>query len=151
MPTCPNLCLHMPTCLDLCSPHALYYLPCACALHAMFVCLDLGYVCHAMCYYSPFVSFIAFSCVLAFWFEPDLESMVLVIIHTPNVMDIIMYLANPLTKHTLLVIRQIQDGFNTSKNKCSSLVLKPYKSNQETSEEVLFIKAQHISRQKPFY
>ena len=22
------------------------YIPCACALHAMFVCLDLGYVCH---------------------------------------------------------------------------------------------------------
>ena len=31
------------------------YIPCACVLHAMFMCLDLGYVCHAMCYYSPFV------------------------------------------------------------------------------------------------
>ena len=26
-------------------------------------------------------------------------------------------LANPLTKHTLLIIRQIQDGFSTSRNK----------------------------------
>ena len=34
----------------------LCYLPCACALHAMFVCLDLGYVCHAMCCCSPFVT-----------------------------------------------------------------------------------------------
>ena len=41
-------------------------------------------------------------------------------------------LANPLTKHTLLVIWQIQDVFNTSKNKSSSLVLKSCKSIQET-------------------
>ena len=54
MPTCLDLCFHMPMCLDLCSLHALYYLPCVCALHAMFVCLDLGYVCHAMCYCSHF-------------------------------------------------------------------------------------------------
>ena len=50
-------------------------------------------------------------------------------------------LANPLTKRTLLVIGQIYDGFSTSRNKCSSLVFKPCKSVQETSEEVLFIKA----------
>ena len=37
------------------------------------VCLDLGYVCHAMCYCSPFVPFISFSCVLAYWFGPDLN------------------------------------------------------------------------------
>ena len=49
-------------------------------------------------------------------------------------------LANPLTKCTLLVIGQIQDVFNTSRNKSSSLVLKPCKSIQETSEKVLFIK-----------
>ena len=53
-------------------------------------------------------------------------------------------LANLLTKHTLLVIGQIQDVFNTSKNKSSSLVLKPCKSIQETSEEGLFIKAGQI-------
>ena len=41
------------------------------------------HVCHAMCYCSPFVPFIAFSCVLAFWFELDLGPMVFVIVHTP--------------------------------------------------------------------
>ena len=56
-------------------------------------------------------------------------------------------LANLLTKCTLLVIRQIQDVFNTSRNKSSSLVLKPCKSVQEPSEEVLFIKARQIARQ----
>ena len=64
MPVCLDLCFHMPMCLDLCSLHALYYLSCACALHAMFVHLDLGYVCHAMCYCSPFVSLSFF---LMFW------------------------------------------------------------------------------------
>ena len=53
-------------------------------------------------------------------------------------------LANPLTKRTLLVIGQIQDVFNISKNKSSSLVLKSCKSIQETSEEGLFIKARQI-------
>ena len=67
MPTCLDLCFHMLECLDLYLLHALYYLPCACALHAMFVCLDLGYVCHAMCYCSPFVAFVSHSCVLAIW------------------------------------------------------------------------------------
>ena len=56
MPICLDLCSHMPMCLDLCPLHALCYLPCACVLHAMFVCLDLGHVCHVMCYYSPFVA-----------------------------------------------------------------------------------------------
>ena len=67
MLTCIDLCFHMLECLDLSSLHALYYLPCAYVLHAMFVCLDLGYVCHAMCYYSAFVAFVSFSCVLAIW------------------------------------------------------------------------------------
>ena len=40
-------------------------------------------VCRAMCYCNPFVSFIAFSCVLAFWFGLDLGPMVFVIVHTP--------------------------------------------------------------------
>ena len=64
MPICLDLCFHMPMCLDLCSLHALCYLPCTYALHAMFVCLDLGSVCHAMCYCSPFV---ALSFFLLFW------------------------------------------------------------------------------------
>ena len=83
MPTCLDLCFHMPMCLDLRSLHALYYLPCAYVLHALFVCLDLGNVCHAMCYYSPFVAFVSLSCVLAYWFRPNLDPMVFVIIHTP--------------------------------------------------------------------
>ena len=73
MPTCLDLCFHMLMCLDLCSLHALYYLSCACVLHATFVCLDLGYVCHAMCYCSPFVAFVSLSCVLAYWFRLDLD------------------------------------------------------------------------------
>ena len=56
-------------------------------------------------------------------------------------------LANPLTKRALLVIGWIEDGFSTSRNKSSSLVLKPCKSVQETSEEVLFFK----TRQKHIY
>ena len=61
---CLDPCFHMPMCLDLCPLHASYYLPCAYALHAMFMCLDLGHVCHAMCYYS---SFVALSFFLMFW------------------------------------------------------------------------------------
>ena len=53
-------------------------------------------------------------------------------------------LANHLTKRTLLVIWQIYDGFSTSRNKSSSLVLKPCNSVQETSEEVMFLKARQI-------
>ena len=64
MPICLYLCFHMLMCLDLCSLHALCYIPCACALHAIIVCLDLGYVCHAMCYCSPFVTLSFF---LMFW------------------------------------------------------------------------------------
>ena len=37
------------------------------------------------------------------------------------------------------------------RNKCSSLVFNLSKSDQETSEEVLFIKSRQISRQNPFY
>ena len=65
IPTCLDLCFHMPMCLDLCSLHALCYHPCACMLHAMFICLGLDLVCNAMCYCNPFVPFIVFSCVLA--------------------------------------------------------------------------------------
>ena len=55
----------------------------ACVLLARFMCSDLGFVFHAMCYCNPFVSFIASSCVLAYWFGPDLDPMVFVIVHTP--------------------------------------------------------------------
>ena len=40
---------------------------------------------------------------------------------------------------------------STLRNKCSSLILKSCKSDQETREEVLFIKARQMSRQNPFY
>ena len=56
-------------------------------------------------------------------------------------------LVNPLTKCTLLVIGQIQDGFSTLRNKSLSLVLKLCKSVQETSEEEMFIKTQQTARQ----
>ena len=83
MPICLDLCFDMLVCLDLCFLHALCYLSRACALHAMFVCLDLSYVCHAMCYCSPFVALsFFFSCVLAYWFRPNLDPMVFVTVHT---------------------------------------------------------------------
>ena len=50
----------------------------------MFMCMGLDLVCHAMCYCSPFVPFIPFSCVLAYWFRPDIDPMVFVIVHTPR-------------------------------------------------------------------
>ena len=78
MPICLDLCFHMLVCLDLCSLHVLCYLPCAYALHAMFVHLDLGYVCHAMCYCSPFITLSFFLVFLAYWFGPNLDHMVFV-------------------------------------------------------------------------
>ena len=60
MLACSDLGFHMLISLDLCS---ICFMPCACVLNAMFVCLDLGYVCHAMGYCSPFV---ALSFFLAF-------------------------------------------------------------------------------------
>ena len=73
-----HLCFHMLVCLDLCfMPSSM----CLCApCHACVPRPRL--VCHAKCYYSRFVSFIAFSCVLAFWFGLDLGLMVFVIVHT---------------------------------------------------------------------
>ena len=84
MPICVDLCCHMLVCLDLCSLHAVCHLPCACALHAMFLCLNLGYVYHAICYCSHFFAFVFLSCVLAWWLGPDLDSMVFVTILTPR-------------------------------------------------------------------
>ena len=52
------------SCVQIFSLLALCHLPCAYVLHAMFVCLDLGYVCLAMCYCSPFIALPFF---LAFW------------------------------------------------------------------------------------
>ena len=57
--------------------------PCPCVIYAMFMCLDLGYVCHVMCY-CTFCRFIFLSCALAYWLESDLDPMVFVIIHTPR-------------------------------------------------------------------
>ena len=68
MPICLCLCFHMLVCLDLCSLYVSCYSPCACALHAMLVCLGLGYVCHAMCYYSPFVALSSFFFFFIFFF-----------------------------------------------------------------------------------
>ena len=53
-------------------------------------------------------------------------------------------LANPLTKHTLLVIRQIQEVFNTSRNKSPSSSVKAIQVIQETSEKVLDFKARQL-------
>ena len=63
--------ISMLICVDWCvsmlrSMFSICFMPssmCLCA--AMFMCLGLGLVCHVMCYCSPFVHFIAFSCVLA--------------------------------------------------------------------------------------
>ena len=64
MPICLYLCFHMLVCLDLCSLHDLFHFPCDFALYTIFMCLNLGYVCHVMCYYSPFVALYFF---LVFW------------------------------------------------------------------------------------
>ena len=76
---CLDLCFHMLACLDLCfMPSSM----CLCAqCHACVPRPRL--VCHVMCYCSPFVPFITFSCVLVFWFGLDLGPMVFVNIHTP--------------------------------------------------------------------
>ena len=60
--TCMFLCLYAYiyastcSCVWIYSLHVSCYFPCAYALYAMFACLDLGYVCHAMCYCSLFVA-----------------------------------------------------------------------------------------------
>ena len=75
--SCLDLCVCMHV---LCSLHVSCYFPCACAFYAIFACLDLGYVCHAICYWSLIVSLSFF---IVFWFRPDLDLMVFVIVHTP--------------------------------------------------------------------
>ena len=59
---CLDLCFHMLACLDLC------FMPSSmCLCTPCHACVPKPrLVCHAMCYCSPFASFIAFSCVLAF-------------------------------------------------------------------------------------
>ena len=56
-------------------------------------------------------------------------------------------LANPLTKHTLLVIEYIQDVLMLQETRFQVQVLKPCKSVQETSEEVLVFKVRQLARQ----
>ena len=56
-------------------------------------------------------------------------------------------LAYPLRNHTLLVIGQIQDGLNLQETCYSSQELKPCKSVQEISEEVLYFKTRQLARQ----
>ena len=48
----------------------------------MFMCLGLDLVCYAMCYCIPFLTFVSLSYVLAYWFRPDLDPIVFVIVHT---------------------------------------------------------------------
>ena len=58
-------CLDLRVCMHiLCSIHVSCYGTCACAFYCLFTCLDLGYVCHAMCYCRPFVTFSFF---IVFW------------------------------------------------------------------------------------
>jgi len=86
------------TCLDVHS-HAYMHIPmlicvdqCVYMLRSMFstcfmpsfMCLGLDLFCHAICYCSPFVPFITFSCVLVYWLGPYLDPMVFVIIYTPR-------------------------------------------------------------------
>ena len=56
-------------------------------------------------------------------------------------------LANPLTKHTLLVIEQIQDVLILQGARFQIQVLKPNKSIQESSGEVLDFKARKLVQQ----
>ena len=42
------------------------------------------YVCHAMCYCSPFVAFVFLSCVLAKWLGSNLDPMVFITVRTPR-------------------------------------------------------------------
>ena len=54
-------------------------------------------------------------------------------------------LANPLTKHTLLIIRQIQDVFNALRNKVSSSSVKAVQVYPRNNEEVLDFKARQLA------
>ena len=76
---CLDLCFHMLVCLDL---HFMPSSMCLCTPCHAYVPRPRLF-CHAMCYCSPCVPFIAFSCVLAFWFGINLGPMVFVIVHTP--------------------------------------------------------------------
>ena len=89
MPACifPYLYVEIGVLTCLCArihiPYMLYTIFHVLLCSMLCLCLNLGYVCHAMCYCTSFVPFIAFSCVLAYWFRPDLDPMVFVIVHTP--------------------------------------------------------------------
>ena len=109
--SCLDLCVCMHV---LCSLHVSCYFPCACALYAMFVCLDLvrTYVFHLLRTYVI---------LLCDW-----------LILWKNALYL--YLG----RYRMCLILQ--------ETCCSSLVLKPWRLDQETSEEKLFIKAGQIAR-----
>ena len=65
--TCFHACMYRSVCLhalDWCSLHALCYLPCACALHTMFMCLGLDLICR-LCAIVAFLFLL--SHLLVFW------------------------------------------------------------------------------------
>ena len=79
---CLDLCFHMLMCLDLCfacfMPSSMYLCtPCHVCVLRPRLCLS----CHVLL--QPFCHFTFLSCVLAYWFELDLDPMVFVIVHTP--------------------------------------------------------------------
>ena len=92
MLVCPDLSFHMLICLDLCSfmlvcldpcsmcfmpPSMCLYVPCCDYVLRLRLCLS----CHVLL--QPFCCSTFLSCVLAYWFGPDLDPMVFVIVHTP--------------------------------------------------------------------
>ena len=80
---CLDLCLHMLVCSVLCSACFMLSSMCLCApCHVCMLRPRLCLSCHVLLY--PFCHFIFLSFVLAYWFGPDLDPMVFVIIHTPR-------------------------------------------------------------------
>ena len=78
---CLDLCLHMLVCSILCSGCFMLSSMCLCApCHICVLRPRLCLSCHVLLY--PFCRFIFL--LLAYWFGPDLDPMVFVIIHTPR-------------------------------------------------------------------
>ena len=79
---CLDLHLHMFVCLDLCSA---CFMPSSMYLYSPFhVCVPRPRIrlsCHVLL--QLFCRFIFLSCILAYWFKPDLDPMVFAIIHAP--------------------------------------------------------------------
>ena len=79
---CLDLCFHMLVCLDLCSACFMQSSVCLCApCHVCVLRPRLCLSCHVLL--QPFCRFTFLSCVLAYWFRPNLDAMVFVIVHTP--------------------------------------------------------------------